>query len=159
MNTAACTYHQLIHLSKNEKFRVSSDCESVYEMKNKAWFVLPPLIEKYYKFNHPNYKILPDFKPECLAKLADHALAVVYPKSNCKIYVPIEIDGNSGRTVFEVAHRNINTKVYWHLDDEYIGETKEIHQLALNPRIGKHKLTVIDENGITVSVKFEVIGK
>ncbi len=159
MSTTACPYHQLVHLTKDEKYRVSSDCESVYNMKNAAWFVLPPLIEKYYKFNHPNYKVLPDFKSECLAKLSDHALAVIYPKPNCKIYVPIEIDGNVGRTVFEVAHRNINTKVYWHLDDAYIGETKEIHQLAFNPALGKHKLMIVDENGITVSVKFEVIGK
>jgi penicillin-binding protein 1C len=159
MNTSACSYHQLVHLTKNGQYRVSSDCESVYAMKNVAWFVLPPLIEKYYKFNHPNYKILPDFKPECLERISDHALGVIYPKPNCKIYVPLEIDGNTGRTVFEVTHRNINTKVYWHLDDEYIGETKEIHQLALNPGIGKHRLMIIDENGIAVNVKFEVIGK
>ena len=128
-------------------------------MKNVAWFVLPPLVEKYYKLNHPDYRTLPDFKPECLAKVADHAIAVLYPKPNSKIYIPVEIDGKMGRTVFEVTHRSSSTRIYWHLDDEYIGETKEIHQLALNPPTGKHKLTVIDENGITASVKFEVIGK
>ncbi len=159
LNTTSCPYHQTVHLTKNNKFRVDSDCESVYNMKNVTWFVLPPLIEKYYKFNHPNYKVLPDFKPECLAKISDKAIAVMYPKPNSKIYVPLDIDGSIGRTVFEAAHRNVNTKIYWHLDDEYIGETKEIHQLALNPAVGKHKLKLIDENGIAVMVKFEVMGK
>ncbi len=159
MNTTACPYHQLVHLTKDGKHRVDSECESVYNMKNAAWFVLPPLIEKYYKTNHPNYRVLPDFKPECLAKISDRAFALLYPKPNSKIYVPVEIDGKIGRTVFEAAHRNINTKIYWHLDDDYIGETKEIHQLALNPSVGKHKLMLVDENGISVMVKFEVMGK
>ncbi|MEO6302449.1 MAG: penicillin-binding protein 1C [Bacteroidia bacterium] len=159
LNTISCPYHQIVHLTKNNLYRVDSECENVYNMKHVTWFILPPLIERYYKFNHPNYKVLPDFKPECLAKITDRAIAVLYPKPNSKIYVPVEIDGKTGQTVFEAAHRNINTKVYWHMDDEFIGETKEIHQLALNPSIGKHKLLLIDENGISLSMKFETLGK
>ncbi len=159
LNTTACPYHQTIHLTKDGRWRVDSECENVYNMKHSTWFVLPPLVEKYYKFNHPNYKILPDYKPECLAKIMDRSIAVVYPKAGSKIYVPVEIDGKTGKTVFEITHRNINTKVYWHLDENFIGETKEIHQMALNPTIGKHKLTLVDENGIVVAVKFEAIGK
>ncbi len=158
LSTIACPYHQIVHLSKNGKERVDSDCESVYNMKHVTWFVLPPLIEKYYKFTHPNYKVLPDFNPECLAKITDKAMAILYPKPNSKIYVPVEIDGNTGRTVFEAAHRNVNTKIYWHLDNSFIGETKEVHQLALNPSLGKHKLTLVDENGISLTVKFEAVG-
>jgi penicillin-binding protein 1C len=159
LNTLACPYHQTVHLTKNNLYRVDSECENVFNMKHVTWFVLPPLIEKYYKFNHPNYRVLPDFKPECLAKVSDRAIAILYPKPNSKIYVPIEIDGKTGRTVFEAAHRNVNTKVYWHLDDVFIGETKEIHQLALNPAVGKHKLMLVDENGIAMTLKFEALGK
>lgn len=159
MNTTACPYHQIVHLTLNGKQRVDSECEDVYHMKHVTWFMLPPLIEKYYKFNHPNYKELPNYKPECLSKISDRAMALLYPKPNSKIYVPVEIDGNLGRTIFEATHRNISTTVYWHLDDNYIGETKEIHQIALNPGIGKHKLMLVDENGITIQMKFEAIGK
>ncbi len=156
---SACPYHQVIHLSKNKKYRVDSECENIFDMVHIPWFVLPPLVEKYYKFNHPNYKELPAFKPECLAKVSERPMALLYPKPNGKIYVPVEIDGNVGRTVFEATHRNGNTKIYWHLDNEYIGETKEIHQLALNPSPGKHRLMLVDENGISITVKFEAGGK
>lgn len=159
LKTIACPYHQTVHLTKNNQYRVDSDCESVYNMKHVAWFILPPVIEKFYKNNHPNYKVLPDFKPECLAKISDKAMTVIYPKPNSKIYIPVEIDEKKGRTVFEAEHRNVNTKIYWHLDDDYIGETKEIHQLALNPAPGKHKLMLMDENGISISMKFEVVGR
>lgn len=159
LNTTACPYHQIVHLSLDGKQRVDSECEDVYHMKHVTWFILPPLIEKYYKFNHPDYKVLPNYKPQCLARIADKAMVLLYPKANSKIYVPIEIDGNQGRTIFEATHRSISTTIYWHLDDHYIGETKEIHQLALNPGVGKHKLMLVDENGITVQMKFEAVGK
>lgn len=159
LGSTACIYHQTVHLSRDGRYRVDSECESVYNMKHVSWFVLPPLVEKYYKFNHPGYKPLPDYKPDCLAKVADRAFAILYPKPNSRIYVPIEIDGKAGRTVFEATHRNTATKLYWHLDDVYIGETREIHQVALNPAAGKHKLTLVDENGISNSVSFEVLGR
>ncbi len=155
----ACPYHQIVHLSKDGQFRVDSDCEDVYNMKHEKWFVLPSIIEKYYKFNHPNYKSLPEYKPECLTKISDKAMGLIYPKNNSQIYVPIEIDGEKGRTIFEATHRNTNTRIYWHLDDNYIGETKEIHQLSLNPPVGKHRLMLVDENGISLEIGFEVIGK
>jgi penicillin-binding protein 1C len=157
LNTAVCPYHQRVHLTKNGKQRVESDCESVYNMQHLTWFVLPPLIEKFYKSNHPSYKVLPDFKPECLARTSDKALAISYPRPSSRIYVPVEMDGTVGRTVFEASHRNAHTKVFWNLDDTFIGQTQEIHQLALNPTPGKHKLMLTDENGISVAVKFEVI--
>lgn len=159
LEVASCPYHQIVHLNKNKTLRVDSECENVYNMKHVSWFVLPPLVEKYYKFNHPSYKELPPYKPECLQKATDKALALLYPKANSKIYVPVEIDGNTGRTVFEATHKNVSTKIYWHLDDTFIGETKEIHQMALNPAAGKHKLMLVDENGISVTVKFEAMGK
>ena len=159
LNTTVCPYHKLVHLSKDKKYRVESDCYPVSDMNHVVWFVLPLITEKYYKSNHPDYKLLPDFKPDCQAKLTDNAIAVLYPKPNSRIYVPVEIDGTMGRTVFEATHKNSGIKIYWHLDDEYIGETKEIHQLQLNPPPGKHKLMLIDENGISVSLMFEVLGK
>ena len=159
MNTPVCPYHQVVHLSKDKKYRVESDCYNVAEMKHVVWFVLPLVIEKFYKSNHPDYLSLPDYKPDCLAKLADKAIAVLYPKPGSKIYIPVEIDGKIGRTIFEATHKNPGIKIYWHLDDEYVGETKEIHQMVLNPAPGKHKLTLIDENGISVSLVFEVLRK
>lgn len=159
LEAPSCPYHQLIHLSKNGKFRVDSECEDVFNMRHETWFVVPSIIEKYYKMNHPNYKQLPEFKPDCLTKIRDNSLALMYPKANSRIYVPIEIDGSRGKTIFEATHRNPYIKVYWHLDDQFIGQTVEIHQLALNPSPGKHRLNLVDENGISLEIPFEVIEK
>ncbi len=157
--SVSCPYHQIIHLSKSENKRVDSECENVYNMKHETFFILPPIIEKYYKFNHPNYKMLPEFKPECLTKMADKAMGILYPKPNHKVYIPIELDGNKGKVVFEATHRNSSTKIYWHIDNEYLGETKDIHQFTCCPSPGKHTLLLVDENGIRISVKFTIVGK
>lgn len=154
-----CPYHQLIHLDISGTLRVDSDCESVYNMKHKKWFVLPSLMERYYKLNHPNYKVLPQYKSDCLNSSQDKSFSIVYPKRNSKIYVPFELDGKQGRSIFEVSHRHDGTRVYWHLDNTYVGETMEIHQIALNPSPGKHVLMVIDEHGVSQTIKFEVVGR
>lgn len=159
LSSLACPYHQIIHLNAAGTNRVTSECESVENMKHVSWFVLPSIVEKFYKTTHPNYAPLPDYQAECLATLSDRSMGIIYPKPGAKIYIPIELNGETGKTIFEATHRNSRKKIYWHLDNEYIGETKEIHQFGLQPSAGKHELMLVDENGVTIQVKFEVIGK
>jgi len=86
-------------------------------------------------------------------------MEVIYPKDGAKIYVPLEVDGTRGRVIFNAAHRVAGVKIFWHLDDKYVGETKDFHQIALNPPAGKHTLTLVDGNGNTVHIGFEVLAK
>jgi penicillin-binding protein 1C len=83
----------------------------------------------------------------------------IYPKEFTKVFVPIEIDGKPGRVVFEVAHRKPGTTVYWHLDDNYIGQTTDFHQMAFYPTAGLHTITAVDENGESIKSSFEAVNK
>jgi penicillin-binding protein 1C len=121
LNTPACPYHRIIHLDKTGQYRVTSNCEDVNNMIHTSWFVLPPAQEWYYKSKNPSYKELPPFKEGCTT--ASNSMELIYPKETTKIYVPIELDGTIGKTIFQVAHRKANTIIYWHLDDKYIGST------------------------------------
>ncbi|HXC04788.1 MAG TPA: penicillin-binding protein 1C [Bacteroidia bacterium] len=157
--TLACPYHQLIHLDPSGKWRVDSDCEDVNRMKHEVFFVLPPVVEKYYRFNNPNYRTLPEYRADCKHKTSGNMMAVIYPKKSSRICVPVQIDGTTGKTVFEATHRTKSATIYWHLDDVFVAETTDIHQVELNPAIGKHVLTLVDENGNTISQNFEVIDR
>lgn len=160
LKTGACPYHQMVHLDAKGEWRVNSECESISNMIHKAWFVLPPAMEWYYKDKNHNYKSLPKYRSDCAETSGeDDVMELIYPKLLTKIYVPIEIDGNPGMTIFEVAHRNSSTIIYWHLDEEYIGQTRGFHQMALNPLVGKHVLSLVDENGGRLTQIFEIIGK
>ncbi len=154
-----CTYHQLIHTDQNMQYRVNSNCESPSRMKHVCWFVLPPAMEWYYKNHDPNYHNLPLWRSDCADNSSQSVMEMIYPRRSNKIYVPIELDGSSGKCVFEVAHRNKLAKIYWHLDEKFIGCTREFHQMGLNPSPGKHVLVLVDENGERLEQYFEVIKK
>jgi penicillin-binding protein 1C len=159
LKAPVCPYHQLVHLSEDEKWQVSGNCVPADEIINKSWFVLPPSMEYYYKTKNYQYRVLPPFRPDCLQGENANPMEVIYPKDGAKIYVPLEADGSRGRVIFNAAHRQADVKIFWHLDDQYVGETRHFHQIALNPPPGKHQLTLVDGNGNTIHIGFEVLAK
>jgi penicillin-binding protein 1C len=154
----SCTFHQLIHLSPDERFRVNSNCAVLSEMVHKTWFVLPPIQEWYFKNKHHDYKVLPPYKPGC-GQEEIPSMELIYPRDVVRIYIPVQLDGSRSRVVFEAAHRRPETSVYWHLDDQFITVTRHIHQVELLPSRGWHIITLVDEQGETLRKKFLVLDK
>jgi len=159
LKAPVCPYHQLVHLSPDGRWQVTGNCVPPDQIINKKWFVLPPSMEYYYKTKNYQYRVLPPFRPDCVQAENANPMEIIYPKEDAKIYVPLEADGTRGRVIFNAAHRQAGVKIFWHLDDQYVGETKDFHQMALNPPPGKHILTLVDANGNTVHVAFEVLAK
>jgi penicillin-binding protein 1C len=154
----SCTFHQLIHLSPDERFRVNSNCADLSEMVHKTWFVLPPIQEWYFKNKHHDYKTLPPFKPGC-GQEEIPSMELIYPRDVVRIYIPVQLDGSRSRVVFEAAHRKPETSIYWHLDDQFITVTRYIHQVELLPSNGWHVITLVDEQGETIRKRFLVLDK
>ncbi|MEO5943316.1 MAG: penicillin-binding protein 1C [Ferruginibacter sp.] len=154
-----CPYHKIIHLDATGTYQVTAQCESPSAMQHKSWFILSPAMEYYYKQKNADYKILPPFKPGCDYAQAGKEMEIIYPQPDAKIYVPLEISGEKGKTVFTAAHRKTGMKIFWSLDDQYVGTTQNFHQLALDPTPGKHIITLTDENGVSVSRSFEILEK
>ena len=157
LQTQPCSYHKRIYLSPDLKYRVHSECAVVSEMISAKWFLLPPIQEYYFKSRNLSYRPLPPYRKDCDNPSTLASMDLIYPKPNTKIFVPRELDNQSGRTVFEVAHRNPSTHVYWHLDGNFIGTTVRSHKVAVSPSAGKHILTLIDENGESLKRSFIVI--
>ncbi|MEP6595214.1 MAG: penicillin-binding protein 1C, partial [Ginsengibacter sp.] len=125
-----CSYHKIVHLDATGIYRVSENCESPANMIHKKWFILTPAMEWYYKQKNHDYKPLPPYKPGCsLAETGKH-LELIYPQPDAKIYVPLEINGQRGKTIFTAAHRNVSGKIFWSLDDEFITTTTNFHQVG-----------------------------
>ncbi|WP_010182280.1 penicillin-binding protein 1C [Aquimarina agarilytica] len=154
--STSCPYHKLVHLSKDKNYQVNSSCASTTEMTHESWFVLPPIMEWYYKKKHSNYKALPKFKAECTL-LSEQAMEIIYPKQLSKLFIPKELNGKLGKIIFKIAHRNPNTTLFWHIDNEYIGQTINFHELAVQPKKGKHQLILVDTEGKRIEKWFEII--
>jgi len=159
LKTPPCPYHQIVHLDMTGRYRVSSECESPSHMIHRSWFILPPAQEWYYKTRNSGYRMLPPYRSDCSTSNKSSVMEFIYPKHSTQIYVPVELDGQTGKTIFEVAHRSGDALIYWHLDDDYLGATKGIHQMALSPEPGKHVVTVIDQQGERMELFFEILQK
>ncbi len=157
LKSEPCPYHKRLWLDASETFRVNSNCYPVHEMTAVNWFVLPPGMAWFYRQSHPSYKPPPPFKDECQTGSEEDILDIVYPQKNAKILVPVELTGKVGRSVFEAVHQIQGKTIYWHLDEEYLGETRSFHQMAIYPKPGIHTLTLIDEDGHRTERVFEFL--
>jgi penicillin-binding protein 1C len=148
-----------VHLDTTNR-RVDSACESPGNMRHASWFVLPPAEEYYYRRAHAAYRPLPALRADCGGgdRLGGRAaLAVLYPDANARVLIPRELDGARGRTVFEAVHRRREARIYWHIDDRYLGETHTFHQQSLDIDPGEHILTLVDDRGERVARRFSVL--
>lgn len=154
----SCPYHQLVHLDSTQHYRVASSCYAVSDMANVPWFVLPPIQEWYYRRKNPTYRPLPPYRKDCLSDAISN-MAVIYPKNGSGIFIPRNLNGSWEKVVFEIAHRQPETLVYWHLDNQFVGTTQFEHNLEVSASAGNHIMTVVDEKGETVSWRFEALEK
>ncbi len=160
LTTQISPFHQAVHLDESRAYRVNGDCEPVRNMEHQNWFVLPPRQANYYKTKNPTYQELPPWRTDCYGLAsAENMMEVVYPRPESEVYLPINIDGEEGEMIFEVAHRNPKSQLHWHLDDAYIGSTLNEHELSFRPTPGQHLLTIMDDRGNSVKRSFKVLSK
>lgn len=112
-------------------------------------FVLPPAMEWFYKPHHPEYI-------GARKSNTERAVEFIYPASGTTLSLPRQLDGTVEGVVFRAAHHRPDATLWWHLDQTYVGETRFLHQLRLAPEPGPHTLTVVDQQGNTASIRFEV---
>ncbi len=156
--TGTCPYHKQIFMDNSEKYQVKGFCYSPSDMISKSWFVLPAIQEYYYKNKNADYFSLPPYKTDCSeAPVDEERPEIIYPKKNVRIYIPVNLNGSMEKVVFQASIKGFRKTLYWHLDEEFIGSTNDVHEIAVNPEQGKHKITLFDNNGGYVSHEFEII--
>lgn len=154
----ACPYHEEIFLDPNQDLQVNSDCESPLDMRRHPYLILPPTMETYYRQAHPDFVPLPPYREDCLRALPPkQQLALIYPRRGTRIYLPRDLDGSLSSVVFEAAHRDPGAWLYWHLDGQYLGKTRELHEMAIQAEAGEHRLSIVDESGAKVNCPFEIL--
>lgn len=156
MKTSVCAYHKLVHLDATEQFRVNSSCEDVDNIVTKRWFVLPPVMEWYYKSLHIDYKPLPPFRDDC-QQTQLVSMDFIYPKTNSKIYLVKDFNSKIQPVILKVAHSNKEAKLYWYVDNVYKGTTQTFHEMPIEAETGIHYITVEDEFGNDIRRRIEII--
>ncbi len=143
----SCSFHHQVHLDKNNQFRVNSSCADLSITNSRSWFSLPPLMEFYYKKTHPTYRTLPLFREDCKSVNAEPTMQFIYPKNGNRITLTKNFEGKQNELVLKLAHSNDEALVYWYLDDVYLEQTRNFHEIGILPSVGKHKITALDDLG------------
>ncbi|MDR1154491.1 MAG: penicillin-binding protein 1C [Bacteroidales bacterium] len=156
VETDPCPYHTMIHLSRDLKYRVNSECSRIDDMVHLPWFVLPPAQEWYYKMKNADYKPLPPIHPDCISSEGQRQMELIYPQQSLTVVLPRQLDGSPGQVVFRAAHRRKGAVIFWHVDNRFIGSTESPHQMPAAPAAGTHRLTLADDAGNTVTETFTV---
>lgn len=155
LKSMPCPYHHLLQLDETSHYRVNADCYPSEKIVPTAWFILPPAMAAYYRLRDPYYRPVPPLMIGC-SDDKQKPMQFIYPSGDKKILIPKGQDGRLGEVVFEAAHQIPSTIIYWHLDNEYLGFTRDIHKMSLQPSAGKHTITLVDENGNRLATEVEV---
>jgi len=144
--TTVCPYHKVVHLDVTGQFRVNSNCESVDNIVAQSWFVLPPVMEWYYKSGHINYKPLPPYREDCREGTGAY-MDFIYPREDGKIYLTKDFNGVVQPFIVKAAHTQANAKLFWYLNDTYLGMTQTFHEMPIKAKSGTYFITITDEGG------------
>ena len=146
LKTVPCPFHILVNVDVSENYQVNTSCESLENIKQKSWFVLPPLMAYYYKQKNPFYKALPKFRSDCLGE-EKNTMKFIYPTEKSTIFLPKDFNGEKNELVLKVAHSNKEAILFWYINDTFLGTTKDKHQFATDLNIGDYSLSVTDNFG------------
>lgn len=142
----SCGYHQWVQLDPQRQFRVNSSCADLSRTVGESWFVLPPLMEYYYKKGHPSYRTLPPLMENCRETNAA-AMEFIYPSNGSRISLARNFEGKTNEMIVKLAHVKPATPVYWYLDGKFMGQTTDYHEIGLKPLPGNHGITAVDALG------------
>ena len=153
--TAPCPYHKLVHLTANGQYRTNIAQEPAGSILSKNFFVLPPVMEWYYRRFHPEYLPLPPLKPGMEHMESGPLMDVIYPPLNTTVFVPRNLNGERSRIIISAVHRQESAAIHWHLNGHYLGKTYQSHEMEILPDSGRNTLTLIDEAGHRLTRNFK----
>ena len=154
MRSRVCPYHRQVRLSADGRYRIEDPGEPA---RTVSMFILPPAMAWYYKQQHPEYAPLPPLRPAADVDERFEIMRFIYPSQGSVVSIPRHLDGEVRGATFTLAHVAPSKTVFWHLDGEYLGTTCDLHKFRIAPPPGIHRLTVVDEDGNTLSVEFRVV--
>jgi penicillin-binding protein 1C len=157
LKTKSCIYHKTIHLDQNEEFQVNTSCYPLTKIKHKKWFILPPSMAFYYQHKNPEYKKTPPFATNCITN-TKNTMEFIYPKKKyTTLFLPKDFNNKKNEVILKIAASNPEKTIFWYLNNIFIGTTKDIHEMAILPKPGKHQITVVDISGNEIHSFIEVV--
>jgi len=145
-------YERVFYLDEAETMEVCSLCWDRADLKVVQKVIYPPQVYKY--LGNREVHAIPPHNPACPGAREINPIEFIYPQEGSLIFLPRGIDGEYQQVNLEAAHAQRESRLFWYLDNHYLGETVNKHQLTLAPEPGWHRLLVIDGWGNSKEISF-----
>ncbi len=142
-----CPFHKKLFIDKNSGEQVCSLCWQAGAYEGRSFFILPPQVLKYLRLTGKAPAPIPPHRASCPAQQGRSPLQITYPGPESRIWLPREVTGVLQKLTLRAAHRRAEQRVFWYLDDRYLGSTTGEHVRAVHIDDGRHELVLVDESG------------
>lgn len=80
----------------------------------------------------------------------------IYPKNGSSITLTKGFNGKTNELILKLAHAKPETEVYWYIDETFVGQTRNFHEMAVLPSKGNHTVMVLDAYGNEIAVSISI---
>lgn len=150
-----CPYHEGVFMDKDNQFAVCSQCWQKGYHQTSVLVYPADVIQCLCQKGIPP-EMIPPHNPQCSALREHKDLQILYPYDNAILWIPRDFNLKYQEVVFRAAERYAFRKVYWYLNDKYLGTTSGNHVITAHMPVGWHEVFVIDEDGNKDIKKFFV---
>tara|TARA_B100000497_G_C7693297_1_gene422307 strand:+ start:1059 stop:3443 length:2385 start_codon:yes stop_codon:yes gene_type:complete len=155
-----CHHHISVLTDSTKKYAVNRLCYDMDKAQKVSYFKFSPLVSKYYKRLNGNIADFPSRHPECeIFTKTSEEMELTYPSPSERIYIPRDFNSNRQKIVAQLEHSNPKVEVFWYLNGEYLGATKDFHTMSFDGQAGGYALLCIDQSGTQIERNFEIVGK
>ncbi|MGM0501791.1 MAG: penicillin-binding protein 1C [Bacillota bacterium] len=149
-------YEEIVYSNQAQTKEVCSRCWNRDDVSKSLKVLYPPQVVQYLQeLGNDKYISLPH-QESCPTVNSTNPIEFIYPQDNSIIAIPRETDGEYQQLRFKIAHTGEQSKLFWYLDQKYLGCTKNKHQKSLLPTNGAHQLHVVDQEGYHREIKFYI---
>ena len=149
-----CPYHKRIFVSNDLSEQVCSLCWKENDHHSVVRLVYPPDVNQFLRQSGQLVEVLPAHRASCPALTASAPLKILYPQKNAALWIPRDFNGELQQVSLRAVHQQPGRRVFWYLDNRFLGSSKEKHALAATLSKGWHELQVIDESGYSDRIRF-----
>lgn len=142
-----CNYHENRYFSTDSKYQTCSHCWDNLGAIRKSVTIYAPDIAYYLRENGQYIEKIPGHFPECPRYRSEQSIEIIYPNLDAKVFLPRDYDGKIQEVICKVGNTQTVEKVYWYLNEAFLGSTEENHKMAIRFKPGKNSLKVVAENG------------
>jgi penicillin-binding protein 1C len=149
-----CAFCSSVYLN-SAGLRSHRNC-SDEELIDSSWMILSPAMAWYAQRSSLNYKAPPEWDPNC-ASGEEENLEFIYPSGFEVIRRSRDLEGSLGKVILEAGHRNGEAKIFWYVDEQYVGTTEVSHKLEIALSPGLHQILIMDKKGNSTQARLKVV--